>query len=52
MRKLYLAAVVYVIAGLAAGLFYREFTKASAFPEGPSPSSDSCTPTCWPWACW
>lgn len=34
MRKLYLAAVVYVIAGLGAGLFYREFTKANAFPEG------------------
>jgi hypothetical protein len=34
MRKLYLAAVIYLIAGLGAGLFYREFTKANAFPEG------------------
>ncbi len=34
MRKLYLAATVYLVAGLGAGLFYREFTKANSFPEG------------------
>lgn len=28
------AAAVYAVAGLAAGLFYREFTKANGFPEG------------------
>jgi hypothetical protein len=34
MRKLYLAATTYLIAGLGAGLFFREFTKANSFPEG------------------
>jgi hypothetical protein len=34
MRKLYLAATTYLVAGLVAGLFYREFTKANAFPDG------------------
>ncbi len=31
MKKIYFAALFYMIAGLAAGLFYREFTKASGF---------------------
>lgn len=28
------AVAVYTVAGLAAGLFYREFTKANGYPEG------------------
>ncbi|QCO98437.1 DUF2871 domain-containing protein [Arthrobacter sp. 24S4-2] len=31
MKKLYCAAFTYMIAGLASGLFYREFTKANDF---------------------
>lgn len=31
MKKLYYAALTYMIAGLASGLFYREFTKANDF---------------------
>ena len=31
MRKTYLAALAYLVAGLAAGLFYRELTKAQGF---------------------
>ncbi|CAM3090433.1 hypothetical protein PSET11_01328 [Arthrobacter ulcerisalmonis] len=31
MKKLYYAAFTYMIAGLASGLFYREFTKANDF---------------------
>ena len=31
MRKLYVAAAVYAGLGLAAGLFYREYTKAEGF---------------------
>lgn len=31
MKKIYTAALVYMVAGLAAGLFYREFTKANDF---------------------
>lgn len=31
MRKIYVAALVYMVAGLAAGLFYREYTKAADF---------------------
>jgi hypothetical protein len=31
MKKLYYAAFTYLIAGLASGLFYREFTKANDF---------------------
>lgn len=31
MKKLYHAAFTYMIAGLASGLFYREFTKANDF---------------------
>lgn len=34
MKKLYYASFAYLIAGLAAGLFYREFTKLKDFPEG------------------
>ncbi|MCC2033735.1 DUF2871 domain-containing protein [Microbacterium allomyrinae] len=34
MRKLYYAAFGYMIAGVASGLFYREFTKLNDFPEG------------------
>lgn len=34
MRKLFLAATTYMAAGLAGGLFYREFTKLNGFPEG------------------
>lgn len=34
MRKLFIAATVYMGAGLASGLFYREFTKLNDFPEG------------------
>lgn len=34
MKKLYYAALTYMIAGLASGLFYREFTKASDFTGG------------------
>lgn len=31
MKKLYLAAIAYAVLGLAAGLFYREYTKAMDF---------------------
>ncbi|WP_084130304.1 DUF2871 domain-containing protein [Demequina sp. NBRC 110055] len=34
MRRLYVAAFAYTIAGLASGLFYREFTKLNDFPVG------------------
>src|SRR5262245_13118437 len=34
MRKLYYAAFGYMLAGVASGLFYREFTKLNDFPEG------------------
>ncbi|MFK4807425.1 DUF2871 domain-containing protein [Microbacterium sp. ZW CA_36] len=34
MRKLYYAAFGYMIAGVASGLYYREFTKLNDFPEG------------------
>ncbi|QBE49817.1 DUF2871 domain-containing protein [Leucobacter triazinivorans] len=34
MKKLLNAAFVYMIAGVASGLFYREFTKLNDFPEG------------------
>ena len=34
MQKLYRAAVLYLVLGLGAGLFYREFTRANDFPEG------------------
>lgn len=33
MKKLYFASLSYLILGLAAGVFYREFTKANGFPE-------------------
>jgi hypothetical protein len=36
MRKLYYAAFAYMVAGVASGLFYREFTKLNDFPEGGS----------------
>jgi len=34
MRKLFIAATTYMAAGLASGLFYREFTKLNHFPDG------------------
>ncbi|GAA1471327.1 DUF2871 domain-containing protein [Corynebacterium aurimucosum] len=34
MKSLYRAAIFYLVMGLAAGLFYREFTRANDFPEG------------------
>lgn len=34
MKKLFNAAFIYMLAGVASGLFYREFTKLNAFPEG------------------
>lgn len=33
MKKIYFAAVGYLLAGLLFGVFYREFTKANNFPE-------------------
>ncbi|WP_084344647.1 DUF2871 domain-containing protein [Microbacterium resistens] len=36
LRLLLTTTTVYVVLGLAAGLFYREFTKANGFPEGMS----------------
>lgn len=35
MKKLYTASIVYLVLGLAAGLFYREYTKAQDF-TGPT----------------
>jgi hypothetical protein len=32
--KLFNASLIYMVAGVASGLFYREFTKAQDFPEG------------------
>ncbi|MBK4141307.1 DUF2871 family protein [Corynebacterium macginleyi] len=34
MKALYRAAIFYLVLGLVAGLFYREFTKLQDFPEG------------------
>lgn len=34
MRKLLNAAFIYMLVGVASGLFYREFTKLNNFPEG------------------
>ncbi|MEU5845282.1 DUF2871 domain-containing protein [Saccharopolyspora shandongensis] len=34
MQKLFYAAFAYMLAGVASGLFYREFTKINDFPEG------------------
>lgn len=34
MRKLFYAAFIYMLVGVASGLFYREFTKLNDFPEG------------------
>lgn len=34
MKKLYAASLIYMILGVGAGLFYREFTKLNSFPEG------------------
>lgn len=34
MSRLLTAASVFMVAGVASGLFYREFTKANDFPEG------------------
>jgi hypothetical protein len=34
LTKLFIATAIYTVLGLAAGLFYREFTKANGHPEG------------------
>ena len=34
MQKLFYAAFIYMLIGVASGLFYREFTKMNDFPEG------------------
>ena len=34
MQKLFTAAFTYMVLGVSAGLFYREFTKLNGFPEG------------------
>ena len=34
MKKIFVASSVYLVLGLAAGVFYREFTKLSGFVEG------------------
>ena len=34
MKKILNATFIYMIAGVASGLFYREFTKLNGFPEG------------------
>lgn len=34
MKKLLNAAFIYMLVGVASGLFYREFTKMNDFPEG------------------
>ena len=34
MRKLYVAASAYLLVGVASGLFFREFTKLTGWPEG------------------
>ncbi|WP_282846349.1 DUF2871 domain-containing protein [Microbacterium oxydans] len=34
MKKIFNAAFIYMIVGVASGLFYREFTKLNDFPEG------------------
>ena len=36
MRSLFIAAFAYLIAGVAAGVYYRELTKFTGFPEGGS----------------
>ncbi|MFJ2551954.1 DUF2871 domain-containing protein [Microbacterium sp. NPDC087591] len=36
MRRLFYAAFACMVAGVASGLFYREFTKLNDFPEGAS----------------
>ena len=34
MTRLFYAAFAYMLAGVASGLFYREFTKLNGYPEG------------------
>lgn len=34
MKKLLNASFIYMLVGIASGLFYREFTKLNGFPEG------------------
>jgi hypothetical protein len=34
MRKLYIAAFAYLLVGVASGLYYRELTKLTGWPEG------------------
>lgn len=36
MKKLLNASMIYMVAGVLSGLFYREFTKLNGFPEGKS----------------
>ena len=48
VQKLYRAAVLYLVLGLGAGLFYREFTRANDFPEGQfTQLGVTHTHTCW-----
>lgn len=44
MKKLLNAAFIYLLSGVASGLFYREFTKLNDFPKVSSRSSAS--PSC------
>lgn len=46
MKRLLNASFIYMIVGVASGLFYREFTKNNGFPEESSRSSASPTRTC------
>ena len=34
MKSLYWASIFYLVLGLGAGVFYREFTRANDFPAG------------------
>lgn len=48
MKKMINTAFVYMILGLVAGVFYREFTKFMGF-EGLTTCAP-CTRICWHWA--
>ena len=52
MRALYYAAFGYLIAGLIAGLFYREFTKAHDFSDSIFTQLAVVHTTCSPWVSW
>lgn len=45
MKKLINTALVYLIAGAAAGVFFREFTNFAQFTG--RPRWDLCARTCW-----